>query len=62
MIQIENIEYKEPLGKTQFKCTFTRSGLQIIFESALPGDLTEAQIIEGMQGEYDKWIERNNIP
>ena len=62
MIQIDDIEYVEASGKTQFRCTFNKSGYQIIFESSLPGDLNQQQITLEMQDEYQRWIERNDIP
>lgn len=62
MIEIEDIAYNEPFDNTSFKCTFTKSGYKITFPSALPGELTEAQIVTDMQDEYNNWIERNNIP
>jgi len=62
MIQIDDIQYVEASGKTQFRCTFNKSGYQIIFDASLPGDLNEQQITLEMQDEYQRWIERNNIP
>jgi hypothetical protein len=62
MIEIEDISYVEVTDSTSFRCTFKKSAYQIIFDRSLPGDLTEAQIAAEMQDEYDKWIERNNIP
>ena len=62
MIEIEDISYVEVTDSTSFKCTFTKSGYRITFPSALPGELTEAQIVAEMQDEYNNWIERNNIP
>lgn len=62
MITVQGIVYNEVIDRTAFLYVFEKSGYRQSSSATVPGDMTEAEIIEALQPEYAAWIERNNIP
>lgn len=62
MITVQNISYNETVDLTSFTYIFDQSGYRQSSDETYTGQLTEAQIIERLQPEYEAWIERNQIP
>ena len=62
MITVQDIAYNQAVDRTEFLYVFEKSGFRQSTSATVPGDLSEAEIIEALQPEYAAWIKRNNIP
>ena len=62
MITVQGVVYNEVIDRTAFLYTFEKSGYKQSTSATMPGHLSEAEIIQALQPEYEAWIERNQIP